>query len=68
MLHELQFFLNLLCFKVKLLKDSVDERKINLQDDEIEGNLLNGCKQDILYILATLFSTWKDQKTNLKNF
>jgi hypothetical protein len=42
---------------VKLLKDSVDERKINLQDDEIEGNLLNGCKQDILYILATLFST-----------
>jgi hypothetical protein len=39
-----------------------------LQDDEIEGNLLNGCKQDILYILATLFSTWKDQKTNLKNF
>jgi hypothetical protein len=27
-----------------------------------------GCKQDILDILVTLFSTWKQEKISLKNF
>ncbi len=27
-----------------------------------------GCKQDILYILATLFATWKHQKNSFWNF
>jgi hypothetical protein len=29
MQNELQYFLNLLCFKAKMLKDNVDEGKIN---------------------------------------
>ncbi len=29
---------------------------------------VNGCKQDILYILVPLFSTWAHQKNNFSNF
>jgi hypothetical protein len=31
-------------------------------------DMLIGCKQDILYILVTLFSTWKHEKKKASNF
>jgi hypothetical protein len=50
--------------KTELKVYQIKEKKLNLGVTKNE----DGCKQDILYILAILFFTWKQRKKNLLNF